>query len=516
MTKERFPGVFLLAAVFVVAVCGLVYELIAASLSSYLLGGSITQFSIVIGVFLSAMGLGSYLTRFLHRNLADAFIAIQIGIGIAGGLSAAVLLTAFSVLSAYFPVLLVVLTVTGTLVGMEIPILIRLMKTQEALRLTVSNVLALDYLGALVASVAFPILLVPHVGLLRTSLLFGLANVAVAGVALRVLKDMLRRKRKLAIFAGVSALILTAGLAGAGVFSSFTDTLLYQDDILLVRQTPYQRIVVTRWHNDIRLFLDGHLQFSSADEHRYHESLVHPAMSATPGAKRVLVLGGGDGMAVREALKYPQVERVDLVDLDAEMIRLFRERPFLADLSNGALLNPKVHVHIDDAGKFLERSGDAWDVIFLDLPDPSSFSLARLYTTSFYKLLAQHLNAQGIAVTQATSPFYAPEAFWCIVDTWRDTRVDPEGQARMNVYPYHAYVPSFGDWGFVMASRRVLEPSNIALSRTVPLKFLTDQLLPTLFLFPRDSSPPQGIVANRLNDQALVKYYRKGWRRFGP
>jgi spermidine synthase len=516
VTKERFPGVFLLAAVFVVAVCGLIYELIAASLSSYLLGGSITQFSIVIGVFLTAMGLGSYLTRFLRRNLADAFVAIQIGIGISGGLSAAVLLAAFSVLSAYMPVLLGVLTVTGTLVGMEIPILIRLLKSQEALRLTVSNVLALDYIGALAASVAFPILLVPHVGLLRTSLLFGLANVAVAAVALRVLKDMLRQRRRLGIFAGVSAVILTGGLAGAGVFSSFTDTLLYQDDILLLRQTPYQRIIVTRWHNDIRLFLDGHLQFSSADEHRYHESLVHPAMSAAPGAKRVLVLGGGDGMAVREILKYPQVERVDLVDLDEEMVRLFKNRPFLADLSDRALSNPKVQVHIDDAGKFLEKSGESWDVIFLDLPDPSSFSLARLYTTSFYKLLAQHLNTQGIVVTQATSPFYAPEAFWCIVDTWRDTPVGPEGQTGLNVYPYHAYVPSFGDWGFVMASRRTLAPSRITLSKNVRMKFLTEELLPTLFLFPRDSAAPQGIVANRLNDQALVKYYRKGWRRFGP
>jgi len=516
VTKERFPGIFLLAAVFVVAVCGLVYELIAASLSSYLLGGSITQFSIVIGVFLTAMGLGSYLTRFLQRNLADAFVGIQIGIGISGGLSAAVLLAAFSVLSAYLPVLLVVLTVTGTLVGMEIPILIRLLKSQEALRLTVSNVLALDYFGALAASVAFPILLVPHVGLLRTSLLFGLANVAVAGVALRVLKDMLRQTRRLAVFAGISALILIGGLAGAGIFSSFTDTLLYQDDILLLRQTPYQRIVVTRWHNDIRLFLDGHLQFSSADEHRYHESLVHPAMSAAPGARRVLILGGGDGMAVREVLKYPHVEQVDLVDLDEEMVRLFRDRPFLADLSDRALSNPKVRVHIDDAGKFLESSAGTWDAVFLDLPDPNSFSLARLYTTSFYKLLSQHLNTNGVAVTQATSPFYAPEAFWCIVDTWRDTPTGPEGERGLNVYPYHAYVPSFGDWGFVMASRRVLEPSRMALSKTVQLKFLTDELLPTLFLFPRDSTAPRGIVANRLNDQALVKYYRKGWRRFGP
>jgi len=514
--KRPFPGIFLLAAVFVVAVCGLIYELIAASLSSYLLGSSITQFSLVIGLFLTAMGLGSYLTRFLQKNLADAFVAIQIGIGLAGGLSAAILLAAFSVLPTYLPILVVVLTITGTLVGMEIPILIRILRSQEALRVTVSNVLALDYVGALIASCAFPLILVPHLGLLRTSFVFGLVNVAVAGVALRVMGSMLRKRRLLTGIAGFSAVVLAAGLAGSGVFTSLTETLLYQDDIVLVRQTPYQRIVVTRWHNDTRLFIDGNLQFSSVDEHRYHEALVHPAMTASPGARRVLILGGGDGMTAREVLKYPHVETIDLVDLDAEMVRLFRERPTLAELSNNALLNNKVKVHIDDAGKFLERSDSSWDVIFLDLPDPNSLSLARLYTKSFYKLLAQHLSVKGIAVTQATSPFYAAEAFWCVAQTWADTPLGPEEEGRFKVYPYHAYVPSFGDWGFVMAARREINPKKLSLSKEIQLKFLTDELLPTLFAFPKDSSPTPEIEPNRLDSQVLVQYYRKGWRRFGP
>ncbi|MBI4964504.1 MAG: polyamine aminopropyltransferase [Desulfomonile tiedjei] len=514
--NQSFPGIFLLAAVFVVAVCGLIYELIAASLSSYLLGSSITQFSLVIGVFLTAMGIGSYLTRFLKKDLADAFVAIQIGIGLSGGLSAAVLLAAFSVLPTYLPILIGVLAITGTLVGMEIPILIRILRSQEALRVTVSNVLALDYIGALIASCAFPLLLVPHLGLLRTSFVFGLINVAVAGVALRVMGYMLRRKRILAVLACFSGVVLAVGLVGSGAFASLTETLLYQDDIVLVRQTPYQRIIVTRWHNDTRLFIDGNLQFSSVDEHRYHEALVHPAMAASPGAKRVLILGGGDGMTAREVLKYSRVETVDLVDLDAEMIRIFRERPVLAELSEKALLHPKVKVHVEDAGKFLEQSADSWDVIFLDLPDPNNLSLARLYTRSFYKLLSQHLSVNGIAVTQATSPFYAAEAFWCIVRTWADAPLGPEGEARFKVYPYHAYVPSFGDWGFVLASRREVDPKKLSLSKEIQLRFLTNELLPTLFAFPKDSSPPPEIQANRLDNQVLVKYYRKGWRRFGP
>jgi spermidine synthase len=462
------------------------------------------------------MGLGSYLTRFVNENLIDAFISIQLGIGISGGLSAAILMIAFAALPTYLPVLVGVLTVCGTLVGMEVPLLIRILRSQEALRITVSNVLALDYFGALFASCAFPIVLVPYLGLLRTAFVFGLINVAVAGVVLRVMGTMLHAKKRLTILAIMCAGILAVGMVGSGAVTSFTESLLYQDDIILARQTPYQRIVVTRWHDDLRLFLDGHLQFSSVDEHRYHEALVHPAMCVSPGAKRVLILGGGDGMAARELLKYAQIESIDLVDLDAEMIRLFRERPFLAALSDNALANPKVRIHIEDAGKFLEHSSEVWDSIFLDLPDPNSLSLSRLYTKSFYKLLAQHLSTQGIAVTQATSPFYAPEAFWCVARTWAEAPIGPEGESQFNVHPYHVYVPSFGDWGFVMATRRVISPGNLSLTESIPLKFLTDETLRTLFIFPKDLSSKPEIQANRLDDQVLVKYYRTGWKRFGP
>jgi spermidine synthase len=514
--NERLPGTFLLATVFVIAICGLVYELIAASLSSYLLGASVTHFSIVIGVFLSAMGLGSYVTRYVNKNLIDVFVAIQIGTGLSGGLSAAILLATFAVLDTYLPVLVGVLTVIGVFVGMEIPLLIRILKSREALRITVSNVLALDYIGALVASCAFPIILVPYLGLLRSSLIFGLINVGVAIVALRVLRPLLQYRRRLTLWAGVSALVLVVSLAGAGTFSSLTESLLYQDDIILVRQTKYQRIIVTRWHDDIRLFIDGNLQLSTVDEHRYHEALIHPAVSANPAAKRILILGGGDGMAARELLKYKQIMTIDLVDLDEEMIRLFKDRPLLSNLSGNALSNPRVAIHVQDAEKFLAGTSESWDIIILDLPDPNTLSLGRLYTRSFYRLVAKHLAVNGVVVTQATSPFYAPEAFWCIVETWKQTLLGPEARQSFNVYPYHVYVPSFGDWGFVLASRRKIDPNKLALDPGISTKFLNNELLGTLFTFPADSLAKSELAPNRLDDQALVKYYKRGWRRFGP
>jgi spermidine synthase len=512
---ERGSGIFLLAAVFVIAICGLIYELIAASLSSYLLGSSVTHFSIVIGVFLTAMGIGSYITRYVRRRLVDTFVGIQIGIGLAGGLSAAVLLLTFALIDAYEPILIIVLLVNGIFVGMEIPLIIRILQSKQALRITVANVLALDYLGALIASCAFPLVMVPFLGLLRTAYVFGLINLSVALVAIRVLRPMLTMRRILIFAVCIATGVLIVGLSTAGRFSSFTENILYQDDIILTKQTRYQRIVVTRWRDDIRLFIDGNLQFSSVDEHRYHEALIHPAMSATPAAKRILILGGGDGMAARELLKYNQIEKIDLVDLDNEMIRLFRNRRFLARLSNNALSDQRVHVHIQDAGKYLESSNEKWDVIVIDLPDPNTLSLARLYTKSFYRLCGQHLAVKGVIVTQATSPFYAPEAFWCIVQTWKDTKVGPDGK-QFQVYPYHTHVPSFGDWGFVMVSRQIMQPRTLILRSGIPTKFLTNELLQSLFSFPKDILPTSKVRANRIDDHALVKYYRQGWRRFGP
>ncbi len=514
--NNDFPGVFLLAAVFVIAICGLIYELVAAALSSYLLGSSVTHFSLVIGVFLTAMGLGSYLTRFIRSRLIDAFVGIQIGIGLIGGLSAGILLFTFAFLDAYTLVLVLLLTVIGALVGMELPILIRILKDTAALRITVSNVLALDYAGALVASCAFPIILAPNLGLLRTSLVFGLINVIVAGVALRILWNLLSGKYYLKTAVIISAIILVSCLALSGKYTSLTEDALYQDDIILAKRTEYQRIIITRWRDDIRLYIDGNLQFSSVDEYRYHESLVHPAASAVRVLKRVLILGGGDGLAAREVLKYKNVERIDLVDIDGSMVEIFRENHLMALLSNRALSDPRVNVHIIDAEKYLRDASDYWDLIVMDLPDPNNLSVGKLYTKSFFKLVFKRLSQNGALVTQATSPFYAPEAFWCIAKTIDSVGASLIPAIDLNVIPLHVYVPSFGDWGFVIASKRRFNTDELELDDGLSLKYLDQTILPKLFVFPKDTEPNKAIDINRLNDQALVKYYQEGWRRYGP
>jgi spermidine synthase len=492
----------LLASVFVIAACGLVYELIAGAAASYLLGDSVTQFSLVIGAYLAAMGVGSYLSRFVRKGLVARFFEIELAIAVLGGISAATMFLAFAHIPGSFKLVLFGFVVAiGVLVGLEIPLVMRILRDRLGFRDLVASVLSFDYLGALAVSVAFPLLLAPHLGLIRTAFLFGLMNALVALWALYLFRAQLAPLALRAVQTGAVLLLLAAGLAGSDRLTTLAEEGLYADQIVYARSTKYQRIVVTKWREDVRLFLNGNLQFSSRDEYRYHEALVHPALAALPAARRVLVLGGGDGLAVREILRYPRVESVTLVDLDPEMTRLFAAAPLLRALNHDALLSPKVKVVNADAFKWLEDSGEYFDLIVVDFPDPSNYSLGKLYTTAFYQLLERRLAARGLAVIQSTSPLYARKSFWCVVTT-----IEAAG---LKATPYHALVPSFGEWGFVVASR---EPYAPPAAYEQEMRFLAPELHPALFAFPKDMARVPTAV-NRLNNQVLVQYYEAEWKR---
>jgi spermidine synthase len=491
----------LLFSVFVVASCGLAYELIAGALSSYLLGDSITQFSTVIGCYLFAMGVGSWLSRYVERNLIARFIQIELMVGVLGGFSAAGLFFIFVWFSSPFKLALYLAVFgIGVLVGLEIPLIMRILKRDLAFKDVVSQVLTFDYLGALVVSILFPLLLVPHLGLVRSGLLFGLLNVLVALWALWLFREQLRSAAWLRTQGIVSMILLIAGFVAAGQFTSLAEAHLYADEIVHAETTPYQRIVVTRWKDDLRLHLNNNLQFSSRDEYRYHEALVHPGLSTLPGARRVLVLGGGDGLAVREILKYPQIESVTLVDLDPAMTQLFSTAPPLRALNADSLASPKVKVVNADALKWLESNDDLFDFVVVDFPDPSNFAIGKLYSAAFYRLLEKHLTAGALAVIQSTSPLYARQSFWCVVTTLESVG--------LVTTPYHALVPSFGEWGFVLAGRRAYQPPA---AYAVDTRFLSTEITPTLFQFPKDMARVDAEV-NRLNNQVLVRYFEREWR----
>ncbi len=495
--------VLLYVTVALIAACGLIYELVAGTLASYLLGDSVLQFSTVIGTYLFAMGVGSWLSRFITRGLAPRFVQIELMVAVAGGFSSAALFLAFAHTQGFRFLLYVVVVIVGILVGLEIPLLMRILKDRVQFRDLVAHVLTFDYLGALGASLLFPILLVPRLGMVRAALLFGIVNAAVALWSTWLFGAALPRPGRLRLGCAAVLALLAAGMAGADRISASADANLYADEVILARNTRYQRIVLTRWKDDVRLFLSGHLQFSSRDEYRYHEALVHPGLASLPGARRALVLGGGDGLALREMLKYPTLESITLVDLDPDMTGLFSTHPVLTKLNGGSLTHPKVRVINADAFPWLDSNADMFDFVVVDFPDPTNYSLGKLYTTAFYRLLARHLSRDGLVVVQSTSPMFARQSYWCIVETIK--------QAGLRTHPYHAYVPSFGEWGFILAGPGPYEPPA-----RLPegLRFLSLGNLPALFEFPNDMQPVPA-EPNRLNDQVLVRYYERDWSELG-
>jgi spermidine synthase len=357
----------------------------------------------------------------------------------------------------------------------------------------------------------------------RAAFAFGALNLLVATIGTGLFQRELPDAKRLWIWNAAAWIILIPGFALSDAATTWFEDRLYQDEIIFAETTPYQRIVVTRWQDDIRLHLDGHLQFSAADEYRYHESLVRPAVAAALAGRAssedpvsVLILGGGDGLAAREALQIPGVERVELVDIDRRVVELFRDRELLASLNERSLSDPRVAVHYQDAMVFLrEQTEQLYDVILMDLPDPSSVATNKLYTKTFFGLAVRRLSPRGVLVTQASSPFYARTAFWCIAHTLKQAAQElgeRNGvQPPLQIVPYHVHIPSFGDWGFVMAVPAVVASREWQLPEHG--RFLTDVVFAQSRVFPPDSAAVPTRV-NTLDDPVLVRYHTAGWSKW--
>lgn len=488
-----------LISVFVIATCGLIYELIAGTLASYLLGDSVLQFSTIIGCYLFSMGIGSYLSRFIEKNLIDTFIRVEILVGVIGGVSAALLFMIFEHVESFRLVLYLIVTVIGILVGIEIPLLLRILQDKFEFKDLVSKVFTFDYIGALFASILFPLVLVPYLGLVRSSLLFGMFNVGVALWLIHTLRVPAYYRHK--VVACISLVALATLFAMSERLLSSAEATTFHGSVIYSKHSKYQRISLVRSGRELRLFLNGNLQFSSLDEYRYHELLVHPALHSVPQRSRVLVLGGGDGLAVREILKHDDVREVVLVDLDREMTDLFRTSAVLKETNSDALNSPKVSVVNQDAFQWVKGySGAPFDVVIVDFPDPSNYSIGKLYSVTFYKAIQKLMSEQTVIAVQSTSPFFARASYWCIVKT-----IEAAG---LKTLPYHVYVPSFGEWGFVLAGSSEPEPRI-----TKDQRFLTQQLFDSSTQFPSDMSEVETPV-NRLDDQVLVRLFTEEWARY--
>ncbi len=496
----------LLISVFVIATCGLVYELIAGTLASYLLGDSITQFSTIIGCYLFAMGIGSWLSGYITRNLLGNFIKIEILVGVVGGCSAAALFLLFEQVYSFRLLLYFIVTIIGILVGIEIPLLLRILKDRFEFKDLVSRVFTFDYVGALFASVLFPLVLVPYLGLVKTSFLFGILNTLVALWLLYAIKENIPALQLHRASAITALIFLMFGFIYSESIISMAEASSYQGQVIFAKSTPYQRIVITKQEEDLRLFLNANLQFSSVDEYRYHESLVHPAMAGLTHPKHVLIIGGGDGLALREVWRYPSVESVTLVDLDPAMTRLFSSQSLLTQLNRNSLLSPKLTIVNRDAFLWLREqqklSPSVYDALIVDVPDPSNYSVGKLFSLSFFKLLPSLMSQDSIVVVQSTSPLVARKSYWCVNHTL--------AAAGFLATPYHAYVPSFGEWGFVIGTLKSYQKPK---QYPNGLRYVSVATAAEMFHFPADMAEVDTKI-QKLDDQVLVRYFDEEWSKY--
>ncbi|MBB4929542.1 spermidine synthase [Lipingzhangella halophila] len=504
----RLARVLVLIAVFICAACGLVYELALVAIGSYLLGNTITQASVVLSVMVFAMGVGSLASKRLQARPALAFAVIEGLLSLIGGLSVLLLYAAFAWFSLYVPALVLLAFTIGALIGAEIPLLMTLIqriRRQDASS-AVADLFAADYVGGLIGGLAFPFLLLPLFGLPKGALMVGALN-AVVGVAvvLWLFRTDLASWTRLLLSGGLTVILVLLALTlfASDRFELSARQALYRDPVVHAERTDYQEIVVTESLDgqDVRLFLNGDLQFSSRDEYRYHESLVHPAMTGEHA--NVLLLGGGDGLALREILRYDDVSSVTLVDLDPEVVKLARTDPTMRDLNDDALRDPRVDVVNADAFNWLRENGQRFDVVIGDLPDGQDVATAKLYTVEFYTLLRAALAPGGRTAIQGGSPYFAPEAYWSVGNT-----LEEAGLANT---PYNVDVPSFGNWGFFLASADGAPELTLAEDRP-NLRFLDRGVLRAAEVFPKDRRPEDAPQASSLLHPHIISYHQRGWQ----
>lgn len=499
----------------IVSICGIIFEVLFGALGSYILGDGVKQYTLTISLFLTGMGVGASLSEKMTKNLIVTFIWIEFMVAVIGGFSSFLMfgMTAFAPGGSDALFLYLVTFTIGGLTGVELPVLIR--KANDIgveLNKSTARVLFSDYAGGLIGGLLFAFYLRPEMGMVKSAFFVGVINLSVAiGILFYFKQEIKRFSLHLGSGLFIGVLLISGLFFGEELAFSFEQK-LYKDPILHMEDTPYQKIVLTKDEQDVRMFLNGALQFSSTDEHRYHETLVHLPLSYKKEIDDVLVLGGGDGLAVRELLKYEDLSSVTLVDLDPAVVDLAMENPHLKKLNEGALNAPVVDILHRDAFKYLEESEERFDAILIDLPDPNNESLNKLYTKEFYSLVRNHLEAEGVMMAQATSPVFATEVYWTIDQTVKATG--------MNTYNFHVDVPSFGNWGFVMASRERIDVEDASIR--VDTEFLSEDVISALTVFGKDTDREifnsdgqvKSLEPNTLIDPNLIQKYEEAWKHY--
>ena len=319
---SRSPKIVLKACIFTTGLAGILAEYVMATMASYLLGNAVLQWTLTISLMLFAMGIGSRLSRYIKTPLLDTFIFAEFALSLLCSLSASIVYLS-SVYTQNIGIIIYLISISiGMLIGLEIPLATRLNDYFEELRVNISSVMERDYYGALFGGLLFAYIALPYLGLALTPIILGALNFLVALTLFAYNRSALKFKSQLTYLSFIVPCILAFLFIIAEPIILYGEQSKYVDRVIYLEQTPYQRIVLTQWKDNYWLYLNGNEQFSSYDEERYHEPLVHPAMKLSISHEKVLILGGGDGLAAREVLKYPGVKKLVLVDIEPAITRL--------------------------------------------------------------------------------------------------------------------------------------------------------------------------------------------------
>ncbi len=533
---------------FVMGACGIAYEYTLGALGNNLMGSSHEQIFVVIGLMMFAMGLGATLQRNISGDLVDKFLLVEILLGLTGGVSALLIYLAYVYSSSYMILLWGFSLGIGVLIGLEIPLLIRINREySSSLKTNLSQILSMDYVGSLVGALLFTFVLLANLSINQIAVILGCGNLLLALLGIAYFRPLLRHFKKLLVLSCACAALLGCLLGLSEDWRISLEQRTYNDPIIYSQTSKYQHIVMTRKDDRLSLFINGHLQFNSQDEQIYHEMLVHVPFSVASAPRRILILGGGDGLALREVLKYEQVRRVDLVDIDPTMTHLAATHPDLVRLNRRSLLDGRValrpalgvsdgetqtvsrpsklatsflsntvysqatvRVFNIDADQFVRSIKGPYDVVVIDFPDPRSVGTAKLYSLDFYRKLAYQLGPAGLLAVQSTSPYHSKEIFLCIGKTLR--------AAGFRALPYRQNVPSFGEWGWHLAWLHQDSESAIKAkldelqSIGVPTDYLTAQLVATATAFGKTWLEDAHIDVNTKFRPTILQYHRQAWR----
>jgi spermidine synthase len=503
-------------SLFATGLSGIVAEYSLSTLAAWFLGDSVIQFTLVMSLMLFAMGLGSRWSRVYDGALLDRFIRIELLLSLLAGASSAVVHAAQGQVG-WTPTLLYGMAIAiGFLIGLEIPLVMRIASADSELKENVSSAMEVDYIGSLVGGLLFAFVALPRLGMTWTPPVFGLVNLLVALALLYASRHRLERKRGTVIRALLAVLAYGVLLALVKPIVEFGEQARYRDPVIHAEQSLYHRIVLTKYRDWTWFYLNGHLQLSTFDEAIYHESMALPPLALAADAASILVLGGGDGCLARELLKDPRIRDLTLVDLDPAVTRLFSTREELRELNGDSFADPRLRLVNGDGAVVADTldggSPARWDLIYIDLPDPDNVDLSRLYTVEFYELLAHRLRPGGVLVTQATSPVFSRQAFVCILKTM-------EAAGLGGVRGWHDQVPTMGEWGWVMGQVPPVRngqdfQARLADGTRLPagLRHYRPELAQALFAFGVEVfADSASIDVNRNGNHNLPGYYTKGF-----